>query len=68
MGFGKNKHLSAPRPKKKKVEARAEAIEASCENENPQETGGDNILRKPHLPAHAPLPPSLARQVEAAGG
>ena len=37
MGFGKNKRLSAPRPKKKKVEAREEAIMAASENENPQE-------------------------------
>ena len=55
MGFGKNKHLSAPRPKKKKVEAREEAIEASGENENPQETCGDDILTKPDPLARVPL-------------
>ena len=67
MGFGKNKRLAAPRPKKKKVEAREEAIMAASENENPQENVCEDaeVISQPAKCAALPASPGRHKRKQA---
>ena len=68
MGFGKNKRLAAPRPKKKKVEAREEAIMAASENENTQENACEDaeVSSQPAKCAALPASPGRLKRTQQA--